>query len=328
MAAPRILLVRLGAMGDILHTLPAAATVRANLPDAFLAWLVEPRWQPLLSGHPAVDECIPFDRRQWRQLPSRLAALRARRFDLAIDFQGLLKSALPARMSGAAQVAGDAREAAREPWAAWFYTRVCQPRAAHIVDRHLELAVMASGPKRVVRFDVPPGREEAPLPERFVLASPLAGWGSKQWPLERYADLATLLREQFAMPLVLNGAPSQAETLRAVPGVTVHITGLDGLIDATRRASAVVGLDSGPLHLAAALSKPGVALFGPTDPARNGPYCGTITVLRDASSRTSYRRTSETESGMAALGAGRVMEILSGVLRQSPAAGPLPRATA
>lgn len=328
MAGPRILLVRLGAMGDILHTLPAAATVRANLPDARIAWLVEPRWQPLLEGHPALDECIPFDRRQWRQLPSRIAALRARGFDLAIDFQGLLKSALPARLCGAARVMGYSREAARERWAALFYTRVCQPRSAHIVDRHLELALMAAGPQRVVRFDVPPGREEAPLPERFVLASPLAGWGAKQWPLERYGELAGLLAAQFAMPLVLNGAPAQAEALRAIPGVTVHVSGLPGLIDATRRAAAVIGLDSGPLHLAAALRKPGVALFGPTDPARNGPYCETITVLRDATSRTSYRRTSGTESGMAATGAARVMEILSGVLRQAPAAPPVPRATA
>ncbi len=100
----------------------------------------------------------------------------------------------------------------------------------------------------------------------FVLASPLAGWGAKQWPLENYARLADKLRRDCGLPLVLN-APHPIE----MAGAMSHVSGIPGLIDATRRATAVVGVDSGPMHLAAALGKPGVAIFGPTDPARNGP---------------------------------------------------------
>jgi len=119
-----------------------------------------------------------------------------------------------------------------------------------------------------------------------VLASPLAGWGSKQWPLEMFAEVARLLD----LPLVVNGPPEAAETLARIRGAHVHVSGLAGLIDATRRAHAVIGVDSGPMHLAAALSKPGVAIFGPTDPARNGPYGGSLRVLRSSSAVTTYKR--------------------------------------
>ena len=310
MAFERILIVRLGAFGDIIHTLPAAATVRENCPQARITWMVEPRWGPLLEGNPHVDELFPFDRRKLGDAWAAVRCLRERRFDLAIDFQGLIKSALPAWLSGATGIVGYSRRAAREPMAAAFYSRSVTPRARHIVEQHLELACFATGPKRRVEFPIPQGSPEAPLPDRFVLACPLAGWGAKQWPMEHYGELARLIRERLDIPLVVNGAPHQEEQLRSISGAVVHLSGLPGLIDATRRATAVIGLDSGPLHLAAALQKPGVALFGPTDPARNGPYCDTITVLRDPSSEVSYKRTREPDAGLASITAARVLEAL------------------
>jgi heptosyltransferase-1 len=144
-----------------------------------------------------------------------------------------------------------------------------------------------------------------------VLASPLAGWGAKQWPLERYSELGRLLQDRLELSLVLN----TAVRIPPVPATVPHVTGLAGLIDATRRAIAVVGVDSGPLHLAAALRKPGVALFGPTDPARNGPYCDTITVLRDPGHPISYKRDAAPSPGLASLGAARVLEALEASLR-------------
>lgn len=310
MEPERILLVRLGAFGDILHVLPAAATVRASCPRARITWLVEPRWTPLLAANPDIDEVIELDRRQPRQSLSAALTLRRKRFDLAVDFQGLLKAALPARLSGARVIVGLSRNAAREPLASLFYSRTFTPTARHIVDRHLELACAAAGGERVVRFAIPEGSPEGELPERYVLACPLAGWRSKQWPIERYAQLAVLVRDRWGVPLVLNGSPAQAGELRGVAGAVTHASGLPGLIHATRRAMAVVGLDSGPMHLAAALGKPGVALFGPTDPARNGPYGGTMAVLRDPASVTTYKRGSEYEPGLAAIPAARVMEAL------------------
>jgi heptosyltransferase I len=206
MEPERILIVRLGAFGDILHVLPAAATVRASCPRAKITWLVEPRWTSLLAGNPDIDEVIELDRRQLRQSLSATLALRRKRFDLAIDFQGLLKAALPTRLSGARVIVGLSRDAAREPFASLFYSRTFTPTARHIVDRHLELACAAAGGERVVRFAIPEGSPEGELPERYVLACPLAGWRSKQWPIERYAQLAVLVRDRWGVPLVLNGS--------------------------------------------------------------------------------------------------------------------------
>ena len=125
-------------------------------------------------------------------------------------------------------------------------------------------------------FPSPKARRKAHLPDgKFVLASPLAGWGSKQWPLEFYEELA----RRLDLPLVVNGPPEAAATLARIRGAHVHLSGIRGLIHATRRAHAVIGVDSGPMHLAAALAKPGVAIFGPTDPARNGPYGGSLRVV-------------------------------------------------
>jgi heptosyltransferase-1 len=174
----------------------------------------------------------------------------------------------------------------------------------HVVERNLELAAAAGARERIVDSPIPAGAPEGELPQLpFVLASPFAGWAAKQWPLEHYQVLANLISET-GHELVLN-VPQRAHT-----SVRQHVSGIPGLIDATRRATAVVGLDSGPLHLAAALRKPGVALFGPTDPARNGPYGGTIKTLRDPAAPTFYRRTNEILPCMRALTPRMVFEQL------------------
>ena len=295
--AREILVVRLGAMGDIIHTLPAVSTLRASFPAARITWMIEPRWRPLLEGNPAIDAIAEFDRAggvggMWRSA----RALRACGFDLGIDFQGLIKSAAALRVAGASRRWGRAQP--REAPARWLYTdSAAVAGAAHIVEQHLELARAAGARERTIAFPIPAGHPEGVLPAgRFVLASPWAGWVSKQWPLENYAVLARSLRDELELPLVLNVPPGPAEAIESLPGILVHRSGLDGLIDATRRAATVVGVDSGPLHLAAVLGKPGVAIFGPTDPARNGPYGGSLAVLREAGAETSYRR----ESGYAA----------------------------
>jgi heptosyltransferase-1 len=187
--------------------------------------------------------------------------------------------------------------------------------SAHIVDRNLEL-VAAAGASSILRaFTLPEGAPEGRLPDgKFVLASPLAGWGAKQWPLEQFEHLASLLD----LPLVVNGAPDSAEILKRIHGAHVHISGIAGLIDATRRAHAVVGVDSGPMHLAAALGKPGIAIFGTTDPARNGPYGGSLRVLRSPAAVTTYKRNAS-DSYMRAISADAVAEALAAVLESKPA---------
>jgi heptosyltransferase I len=292
MTPRRILVVRLGAMGDIVHTLPAVATLRRSFPEASITWMIEPRWRPLIEGNAAIDDVAEFDRAgglagMWRSA----RALHGERFDLGIDFQGLIKSAVALRVTGASARWG--RKDARESPARWFYTDAASTNAAdHIVEQHLALAQAAGASARTLEFPLPRGEAEGQLPPgRFVLASPLAGWLSKQWPLENYGKLALPLMNECGVPLILNVPPgSEAEMMARVPGVQVHTSGLAGLIHATRRAAAVIGVDSGPLHLAAALSKPGVAIFGPTDPARNGPFGGSLSVLRAPGAQTCYRR--------------------------------------
>lgn len=292
MAGLRILVVRLGAMGDVIHALPAVASLKHSFPHSRVTWVMRPRWIPLIEGNPFVDEAIPLDRTltgvadTWRRL-------RRERFDLAVDFQGLVQSALVATAARPDKIVGFHRSQAWEPWSALFYSTAVVTSSAHIVDRNLEL-VAAAGASSVLRtFPLGHGAPEGELPEgKFVLASPLAGWGSKQWPLELFEDVA----RRLDMPLVINGPPESAAALAQIRGVQMHVSGISGLIHATRRAHAVIGVDSGPMHLAAALAKPGVAIFGPTDPARNGPYGGSLRVLRSTQAVTTYKRRTSDEA--------------------------------
>ncbi len=284
-----ILVVRLGAMGDVIHTLPAAATLKQAFPDARLSWAIEPRWSVLLEGNPYVDEIVPIERRSL----AAYTQMRKMSFDLAVDFQGLLKSAAVVFLAGSKRTFGFDRT--RERLAGLFYGSRIRVSSAHVVDRNLELAAACGAGKPVLEFPLPAGAPEGEVPDgRFVLASPLAGWRSKQWPLEHYEQLASRLD----VPLVLNGPPCSEAELRNAGRCRVHISGIRGLIDATRRAAAVIGVDSGPLHIAAALGKPGVAIFGPTDPARNGPYGQSLRVLRSPSATTSYKRIGDISPSM------------------------------
>lgn len=272
-------------MGDILHTLPAAASLKHSFPELPLTWAVEAAWAPLLEGNPFVDRVVPIDRKRPGTWLNTRRALCEQRFSLAIDFQGLLKSAFVASLARPHRIAGFHRMQVRERAASLFYSLATQSQSIHAVDRNLDLAAAAGASRLLRQFPLPNGQPEGELPDTFVLASPFAGWASKQWPLEHYARLAQI----SDLPLVLNGPPSAKGALDSVPNVTVHISTLPGLIDATRRAAAVVGVDSGPMHLAAALNKPGIALFGPTDDARNGPYGGSLKVLRAPGSAPQYQ---------------------------------------
>jgi heptosyltransferase I len=292
MTPARILVVRLGAMGDVIHALPAVAALRSAFPQARIGWAVEPRWRVLLEGNPSVDEVIESTR---HDLLASARRVRAFAPDLAIDFQGLFKSAFFAT-AGWPPVIYGFRDT-RELGASLFYTHTVRPTAPHVVNQNLELANRAATVREQSAppsFSIPLGTPEGSLPDApFVLANPTAGWPSKQWPLENYDDLGRRLRSESGLELVLNGAAA-IET----PHTSRHVSGLLGLIDATRRAVAVVGVDSGPLHLAAALGKPGVAIFGPTDPARNGPYGGSLTVLRSARAVTTYKRGRDIDPSM------------------------------
>lgn len=318
----RILVVRLGAMGDIIHALPAVASLKHSFPGSHLTWAVEPQWAPLLEGNPFVDRVALLRRGSPAGILQSFRELRAQRFDIAVDFQGLIKSALLASIAHPERIFGFHHSQVRERFAALFYSNKTLASSAHIVERNLDLAAAAGAGSILRTFALPEGRPEGFLPEGdFVLASPLAGWRAKQWPFEYYGVLAARLRQECGIPLVVNGPPG-AETLTDIPGAVQNYCGLAGLIHATRRATAVVGVDSGPLHLAAALAKPGVAIFGPTDPGRNGPYGDSFTVLRSLDAVTTYKRNAVIDSSMLAISPEAVFKALKPLVsRRQDSAG-------
>ena len=309
-ASLRILVVRLGSMGDVIAALPAVASLKHSIPHSKITWVIDPKWSLLLEGNPYFDSVLYLDRRTFTGLRNAWSQRRAARFDLAVDFQGLVKSALVATLARPERIFGFNAAYARESPASWFYSTKVPIRSYHAVERNLDLAAAAGASNILRTFPLPPGESQAPLPQGdFVLASPLAGWGAKQWPMDYYTKLAEKLRRECGMPLVLD-APYELH----VEGAETHVSTLAGLIYATRRATAVLGLDSGPMHLAAALGKPGVAIYGPTDPARHGPYGGTIAVLRSPDAVTTYRRTAESDGSMREITPDQVFEALAPIL--------------
>jgi heptosyltransferase-1 len=357
--APRfdsLLIVRLGAMGDIIHTLPAAAKLRQAFPHATLGWLVEERWAELLctlryprSGRrspqrPLVDRVhsvntaewrrAPFSFNTWQQMAVGLSQLRGIRYDAAIDFQGAVRSALLARWSGAPSVYGSAQP--RENAASMFYTRKILTNGTHVVEQALALAgaVIPSASIPSASMPTPMVEPQVEFPvdadaeskiagltadvKDFAILNPGAGWGAKRWPSERYGQVAKELAEDGIGSLV-NYGPGEEELAVAVEaaseGAARKIScSVSELIAVTRRARVLIGGDTGPMHLAAALKIPVVAIFGPTNPARNGPFGTRSIVLRSASSMTDHTRHREPERGLLEITAGEVVAAARKVL--------------
>ena len=337
----RLLVVRLGAMGDVIHTMHAVARLRNVLPNAQIGWMIEERWSELLcatgaprSGarsrtRPLVDVVHVVNTKAWRksllssqtrrQFSSVLREVRGQEYELAIDFQGAIKSALLASLSRSERVLGMDRP--REAPATMFYSALVHTKGPHVVDQYGELAAEV-----LSRYCSDPMTKATALPEpwlefpkdatseanvssrlsdssrRIVLLNPGAGWGAKQWPSERYGEVSRELEKEGAIVLV-NYGPGEEQLAKDVhgssDGAAQPITcSLGELISLTRRASLFIGGDTGPLHLAAALGVPVVALFGPTDPARNGPYSSKSVVIRKPASRTSLSHTHATDPGL------------------------------
>ena len=293
-----ILVIRLGAMGDILHALPAVASLKRSFPHRKLVWLLSPKWMPLLEGNPFIDEFVEFERGSLGALRQTWSRLKSLKPSLAIDFQGLVQSALAGRITGAKRFFGFTRSVAREPLAARFYSFPTPVHGPHRIERNLQLVQAAGATDLTLDSWIPDGRDEGSLPKSpFVLVSPFAGWAGKQWPVNAYEALGERLG-RHGLQLVANVSAGQCEQLAHLKNLHLHSSSIGGLIAATRGATAVLGLDSGPLHLAAALKKPGVALFGPTDPAQTGPFSNTFTVIRTNTVATTYKRHSDVHESM------------------------------
>jgi heptosyltransferase I len=343
----RLLVVRMGAMGDILHALPAVTALRLAHPGWRIDWVVEPAWAPLLtaelesapgpargsersSTRPLVDAIHLAPVKAWARNPlsgatlrgivALRSTLRATGYDAVLDFQGAVRSALIGRMTGCRRVIGEA--VPREPVAKWLFDERVMTRGVHVIEQDLELASAVAGDALEPVAPLLPADATAEgwcdallgaglgSGSPVALLNPGAGWGAKRWPAERYAAVAAGLGQR-GFRVVVNAGPGEealAETIRkqsaqsgTSPGagtaLPVRCT-LGQLIALTRRVSLAIAGDTGPLHLACALAKPVVGIFGPTDPARNGPFGTRFRVLRHAESRRDHTRREEPEAGL------------------------------
>ena len=296
----KALIVRLSAIGDVVHTLPALSALHRHGWE--VGWAVEPAARPILDGHPLLDHLAPIPgARGFRLGPARAAAslLRSRRYDAALDFQGLWKSAAWSRLSGARRVIGWSRRWRREPLSAVLAGEHVELPVArsHVIDENLALlrplGIEAAGHRdfALPRF---PGDSEAVdrglaetgiEPGDLVILNPGGGWPEKLWPAESFGALARGLRNRGLRALVSWGPGEEplADRVVAASGGAAgrcFPTTLRGFTELARRARLVVAADTGPMHLACAVGTPVVALFGPTDPARNGPFSAADVVLR------------------------------------------------
>jgi lipopolysaccharide heptosyltransferase I len=273
-AAPqRLLVIRLSAFGDVIHTIPAVVALREALPQTKIAWAVEPAYAELVQIVARV-KAIRVSLKRWSFAHIAAARRDVLGFSTAIDFQGLIKSALIARVSGAADRYGFAKDVIREKPAAWFLNRPATiDPLTHVVEWNVELArtfvpAIAHVPEvDFTPFANDPRGELARFTNRVVLL-PGAGKPGKQWPVERFAELAKRIGSEA---LVVWG-PGEESLARAIGAEVAPTTNFRELAFVLRHARLVIGADTGPLHLAAALGTPLIGLYGPTDPARNGPY--------------------------------------------------------
>ena len=285
-----VLVLRLGALGDIIHALPAVAALRTVYPDARIDWLVDAKHSAILELVPAIDRVLVLESSNLAGWIGATRGLRTTRYDVALDFQGLMKSAILARASGARRVLGFSIWHLREKGARPFYSESLDPSGAerHVIHKNLRL-VEALG-VRGASIEFPLRRVESAARDAmvaeaagapFAVLNPGAAWPNKRWYTDRFGELASFIKDvRGLVPFVLWGPGEQplAEAViesaggaaRLAPATTIH-----DLVEICRSASLMVSGDTGPLHIAAAVGTPIVSIFGPTDPARNGPWSPT-----------------------------------------------------
>ena len=316
-------------MGDILHALPAVTALRQIHPDWIIDWVVEPRWRALLaaesssvqgSAQPIVNRLHLASTRTWRRAPfscqtiheinALRIAMKAGEYDAVIDLQGAIRSAVLARLASGKRLIGEAEP--RERGARWLFSERISTHGTHVIEQDIELASAVAGDKLA---PVPPLLPVDPAAEAWadkilsssnnkpiVLINPGAGWGAKRWPVERYAAVAQCL-VAGGCRILINVGPGEeplADVIlsQTAGAATPLVCSLAQLIAVTRRIDLAIGGDTGPLHLACALSRPVVGIYGPTDPSRNGPFGTRFIVLRSPESRRDHTRHQAPESGL------------------------------
>lgn len=323
----KILIVRLGSLGDLVHTLPAVSAIRRAHPHADIDWLVDATHRDFLELVPVISTVVTLRNRSVGAWLEARRTLRSRAYDVALDFQGLLKSAVLARLSGARRVVGFDRSGLRERAAAPFYTeRISVDDSRHVVWKNLQLASVLNATASSLEFPITP--VESPAVASFLatvgapyaLINPGAAWPNKRWPPDRLAAVARALRERHGLTSVVLWGPGEHDAAGAVvaaAGGAAHQapeTDLRGLIALARDAKLIVSGDTGPLHIAAALGVPAVSLFGPTNPRRNGPWADAdIAISRYDACVCHYERRCRRDAAGWCLGGIAASEVIEAV---------------
>ncbi len=330
--------MRMSSIGDVVHTLPVAAVLGRAGHD--VSWLVEPLAAPLVADNPAVARTIlapPKGRFELAAARRVVGELRAGSYDAALDLQGLWKSAAWARLSGARRVIGYESSGRKEGSSSLLLgeRRPATTGTRHVID--LNLSLLESLGLREVggrEFPLPAEGEAGLMTDRlgqagfgdFCVLNPAGGWANKLWPVERFAELAAPLREHGLTPVVTwgPGEESMADRVVAESGGTAvkcFATTLLDLVALLRRAKLLVAADTGPLHIACAVGTPVVGLYGPTDPARNGPFSGDDEVVRRAPpcAPCHKRRCPVHEGIMEEIPAAEVVAVIARRLDRAPA---------
>ena len=333
----RLIIVKLSSIGDVVHTLPAAALLKRSLPGISLTWIVERRAAEILNDSPAIDRIIEIDTRAWRRnllssstmydVRTQLHSIGnasglngARNSDIAIDFQGLVKSGLVALATRAPSRIGFETRDLREKASKILLTEQVKTSSfGHVIEKNLALARAAIlradtgcsvaqdvGANDGYEFPISVSAEDEDIVEKavrgrrpYAILNPGGGWPTKLWPTEHYARLADWLNSQFGFTSVVTFGPGEEQLAEKVAANSrsgaVHLlsSSLKQFVGLARRAELFVGGDTGPLHLAAASGTPIVGLYGPTSPSRNGPFNpNDITVGRDLWCRSDCHRRS------------------------------------
>jgi heptosyltransferase I len=325
MSEPRFLVVRLGSLGDIVHTFPAVAGLRNSFPRAEIIWLTHPRWVNLVASSGLATEIWPVDSRHLSSVRQAVAKIRAQHWDAAIDYQGLWKSALLPFLAGVPKRVGFSSETIREFGVPILYTDRVYPSAAHIADQNGELSLRAGaqnavGPVKLQVSDAHRRRVCSDLASdginSYIVLGPGGGWRSKCWPAERFGELCRKIREELNLRCVINYGPGEESLAAAVKSASgkaepvLYDGELGQLMALLHGARCIVGGDTGPLHLAIALGTKAVAIFGPTNPARNGPYPPQPFVLRDPTAATTHKRESGTNPSLLKISVVQVFDAL------------------
>ena len=323
MSEPRFLVVRLGSLGDIVHTFPAVATLRNSFPRAPIVWLTHPRWVDLVACADLASEIWPVDSRDLANVRAILTRIRAHSFDMAIDYQGLWKSSLLPFLGRVPRRVGFSSATVRELGVPILYTDRVKAKTLHIADQNTELSLRAGATNPVERVPLRVKDEDrlrvcADLKsagiESYIVLSPGGGWRSKCWPAERFGALCQKIRRHLNLRCVINYGPGEESLANAVKSLSgdaqpaIYDGKLGQLMALLQGAQCIVGGDTGPLHLAIALGAKAVAIFGPTNPARNGPYPPQPIVLRDPGASTTHDRDEQTSPSLLKISVDQVFD--------------------